>query len=215
VSLPKTSVSEASRSLTATLSRINIPLSIKIPALTVALTSSNRNRVTVPSTVTIPAGKLSVTFPVTLLNNRVADGDVRITITATASKIGLTTGTATLDVLDDDAARPRASLTPAAAPQADAALSLATASVRSGVQLRFWAALDVDSAQDALSYQVTINGQVVKLEGAAYDTATRTVTLALPEGALRAGDDVQVSWQQLKATGGQALAGTTQVLAAG
>jgi len=73
----------------------------------VALESSNENAARVPSTVTIPAGALSASFPVAAVNNDVLDGKktafIRASATATSSgeRLG-TVAAGRLDVLDDD-----------------------------------------------------------------------------------------------------------------
>ncbi|MBA3481096.1 MAG: hypothetical protein H0T51_04690, partial [Pirellulales bacterium] len=69
--------------------------------LAVQLLSDNINKVTVPATVTIPAGQTSATFSLTAVNNTVLDGTARVTITASAA--GLATGSDRVDVHDDDA----------------------------------------------------------------------------------------------------------------
>jgi ELWxxDGT repeat protein len=62
-------------------------------ALVVALSSNTTSRLTVPATVTIPAGGTSATFTLTAPNNALADGDATVTITAGASGFTGTTGT--------------------------------------------------------------------------------------------------------------------------
>ena len=69
-------------------------------ALTVSLKSSNPARVTVPATVVIPANQSEVKFPVSAVDNTVMDGQVDVTITASAE--GLTTATAKVTVSDND-----------------------------------------------------------------------------------------------------------------
>lgn len=51
-------------------------------AVNVALTSSDTTEVTVPATVTIPAGQASVSFTVTAINDGIIDGTQPVTITA-------------------------------------------------------------------------------------------------------------------------------------
>ncbi|EDY18001.1 peptidase M36 fungalysin [Chthoniobacter flavus Ellin428] len=53
-------------------------------AVNVSLSSSNTGKVTVPATVTVPAGQTSATFNVTIVDNAVLDGTQTATITATA-----------------------------------------------------------------------------------------------------------------------------------
>jgi hypothetical protein len=68
--------------------------------LTVALVSGDSSATTVPASVTIPANQTSVTFPVTPVNDPVADGHQTATITATAS--GISPAVRDLAVLDDE-----------------------------------------------------------------------------------------------------------------
>lgn len=78
------------------------------------------------------------------------------------------------------------------------ALSTATASAAtSSVQLRFGAPLNPDTASDTTRYTAQVNGKAVGVESASYDATTNTVTLGLPDGALKAGDSVTVSWTNL------------------
>ena len=67
-------------------------------SLLVTITNSDPNDVTVPATVTIPAGATSVTFPVGTINNHVVEGTQTATLTASAT--GEVSGSATLTVTD-------------------------------------------------------------------------------------------------------------------
>ena len=69
-------------------------------ALTVSLLSSDTNKLTVPATVTIPAGRTSATFPVTVVNDEQIDGNETATITASAS--GFQSGSDSAIVVDDN-----------------------------------------------------------------------------------------------------------------
>jgi hypothetical protein len=72
----------------------------------VNLTSSNTNKVTVPSSVVIPAGQTNAVFDLTIINDMLLDGDQNVTITAVATVYGTAqaailvynTNTATLTV---------------------------------------------------------------------------------------------------------------------
>ncbi|MBV9868209.1 MAG: CSLREA domain-containing protein [Abitibacteriaceae bacterium] len=70
--------------------------------LVVTLTSSNTGKVTVPATVTIPAGQTSVTFPISAVDNAVADGSQNVKITASAT--GHNPDSTTVVVTDNDTA---------------------------------------------------------------------------------------------------------------
>jgi len=69
-------------------------------ALTVSLLSNELTKLTVPATVTIPAGAASATFPVTVINDQQIDGNVTTTITA--STTGFVTGSDSAVVVDDN-----------------------------------------------------------------------------------------------------------------
>ncbi|MBV9468182.1 MAG: tandem-95 repeat protein, partial [Abitibacteriaceae bacterium] len=201
LSLPRTSVAENAGSLTATVTRLHVPIT---DSLTVNLSSSDKTRVAVPTTVTIPAGKAATTFKVTILNNKVVDGNHVVTLTA--SETGLLAGTSKLTVVDDDKPTP--------APRSAVGLSTATVSVANGIQLHFTGALDADSAQDATHYAVMVNGVVVEVQSLAYAAATHTVKLTLTDGAVQVGDSVVVTWQDVQDTQGRSLAGSTGVVTA-
>jgi hypothetical protein len=53
--------------------------------LTVSLTSSNTGKVTVPTSVIIPAGQTNAVFDLTIIDNSLLDGDQLVIITATTS----------------------------------------------------------------------------------------------------------------------------------
>jgi len=69
-------------------------------SLMVSLASGNPAKLTVPSSVTIPAGQVSNTFNITLVDNSIADGHQIVTVTASAA--GFTNGSASMWVLDDE-----------------------------------------------------------------------------------------------------------------
>lgn len=71
-------------------------------ALTVNLTSGNTTRLGVPATLTIPVGVASIAFEVTPVNNADADGNVDVTLTASAT--GIADASWTVTVIDDEAA---------------------------------------------------------------------------------------------------------------
>jgi RHS repeat-associated protein len=68
--------------------------------LTVSLVSNAINKLTVPATVTIPVGATSATFPVTVVNDQQIDGNLTVTITASA--VGFQSGTDSAVVVDDN-----------------------------------------------------------------------------------------------------------------
>jgi hypothetical protein len=88
------------------------------------------------------------------------------------------------------------------------AVSSATARASTGaVVLVFDGALDAQSAGDPTRYSVTVDGESVAVESAAYAPSTATVTLGLPEGTLKPGQSVQVTWHQLSDRNGKSVEG--------
>ncbi len=69
--------------------------------IVVTLYSDDPTEVTVPATVTIPQGQTSITFDVTVVDDSVRDGTQTATVTARVEN--WTEGSATIDVLNDDA----------------------------------------------------------------------------------------------------------------
>ena len=69
--------------------------------LTVNLASSNTGKVTVASSVVIPAGQQSTTFSATIVNNALRDGSQPATVTASAA--GYQSGALDLTIRDNDA----------------------------------------------------------------------------------------------------------------
>jgi hypothetical protein len=80
------------------------------------------------------------------------------------------------------------------------------------VQLKFTGALQVASASDAATYQVLVNGEAVAVESVRYEASSRAVTLSLAAGVLKAGDEVEASWRDLRDAQGRSLTGTTTAL---
>jgi subtilisin-like proprotein convertase family protein len=70
--------------------------------LTIALISSDTNRLTVPAEIVIPANQLSATFDLAMANNWLAEGNQTVNVTASAA--GFVGGASFLIVLEDDIA---------------------------------------------------------------------------------------------------------------
>jgi hypothetical protein len=70
--------------------------------ITVALTSSGTTHLTVPATITLPAGQTSVNFTATLLDDHVI-GPPSMPVTVTAQVENWTSGVAMINILEDDA----------------------------------------------------------------------------------------------------------------
>ncbi len=81
----------------------NATISLNGPAavaIVVSLKSNPTGDLTVPSTVTIPAGQTQVLFSATALNDTKIDGAIPVTVTATA--VGLAPATALVETLDNE-----------------------------------------------------------------------------------------------------------------
>ncbi|MHA3774436.1 M36 family metallopeptidase [Verrucomicrobiota bacterium sgz303538] len=79
--------------------------SVTLPAaqqadVTVSLASSSPAKVTVPASVIVPAGQVSVNFALAVLDDTVLDGAKTVAVTATA--LGMNAGSASMQVLDND-----------------------------------------------------------------------------------------------------------------
>jgi hypothetical protein len=70
--------------------------------LVVSLASSDTGRVTVPATITIPAGQTLVSLPLTIVDNALLDGPEAVVISATAA--GLVPASATIAIHDNETA---------------------------------------------------------------------------------------------------------------
>ncbi|MBK8039541.1 MAG: S8 family serine peptidase [Verrucomicrobiaceae bacterium] len=90
------SVTEGTAPVTVTLSVTPVPEADQ----TVTLESSDAAQATVPATVVIPAGQSSVTFPLTVVDDALADGTQSVTLTA--SSAGFAYSTISLDVHDNE-----------------------------------------------------------------------------------------------------------------
>lgn len=69
--------------ITGTLRRLNTDINA---SFTVAMTSSDTSEITVPATVTIPAGKSFVTFPITAVDDTSIDGTQTVTVRVVTSQ---------------------------------------------------------------------------------------------------------------------------------
>ena len=110
LSVDTSAVSENGGTATATLTRNAGPL-VPSGELVVTLTSSDTTEATVPATITIPDGQLSVTFPITAVDDTDADRAQLVSILAAADPFA--SATASIQILDDEGPKV-VSLTPAA-----------------------------------------------------------------------------------------------------
>ena len=99
LAIDSSAISENGGTATATLSRNAGPL-VPDGEIVVTLTSSDESELTVPATVMIPAGQTSVTFPITAVDDALADRVQLVTITASLDPFR--SATAELAVLDDE-----------------------------------------------------------------------------------------------------------------
>lgn len=156
--------------------------------------------------VTLLEGHTVASFSLNAVDNNLVDGPQPVTLTVQAPNCPPETFTVT--VTDNDGA----SSTGGAARSRGVSLSSATASAATdSVQLRFSGALDAELASDASHYTVTVNGRAATVESAAYNASRHSVTLALPPGALHAGDQVSVRWNGLADAAGTSVSGSTSV----
>jgi subtilisin-like proprotein convertase family protein len=201
LTLARSSVDENSGSLMATLVARNTPTG---SGMLVKLGNNGPARVSTPTEVWIPPGRSSATFPISIVDNSIADGNHSITLTV--SRTGFRSGTTTLQVLDNDSAAISNSTA------SSVKLSTATAQVASSsLRLRFTGALDAADATEAARWSVQVNGQVVEVESLAYDIAIFSVKLTLAEGSLKTGDPIKVLWKNLRDKQGHVLNGQTVV----
>jgi len=75
-------------------------------ALIVTLRSWDTTELSVPATVTIPAGRASATFTPRVVDDTILDGPQRVTVTASAPVVGARAAQVTLSVADNE--KPRA-----------------------------------------------------------------------------------------------------------
>ncbi len=106
LSIDKTSMNENGGTAVGTVTRNGVPTD----ALTVNLSSSDTTEATVPTSVVIPAGSSSVTFPITAIDDAISDRTQVATITASAPTF--VSGVSSISVLDDEGPK-IVSLTPA------------------------------------------------------------------------------------------------------
>jgi hypothetical protein len=82
---------------------ISVPVAPSADLL-VNLASSDSTRVTVPASMTIPAGQTSVALPITVIDDTLLNGPEAIVITATPTAIGYAPGTKTINLHDNETA---------------------------------------------------------------------------------------------------------------
>ncbi len=112
--------SKGAKAALATLSRSGPAL----PALTVALSSSDTGEARVPASVTLPAGVKTVTFEVAAIDDAVADGTQRVTISAQAASV--LGAQAVLAVQDNESPALSLSLAPARVRESGASATILT-----------------------------------------------------------------------------------------
>lgn len=168
VTLPA-SVTEGGASDTGTVTASSAPLY----PVTINLAATPSGLVTVPASVTLPAGQTSVTFSVSAVNNTAIDGTRNATVTASTS--GWTNGSATVDVLDNETL--------------NLALSLSTTTPREGA--------GTISGTVALS-GTTSSAVTVNLTSDDTSEATLPATVTIPAGVSSAGFTLTIVDDALK-----------------
>ncbi|MBV9864692.1 MAG: hypothetical protein JO316_05035 [Abitibacteriaceae bacterium] len=94
-------------------------------------------------------------------------------------------------------------------------LSKPDAQAQTGVIcLQFVKALDAGEAGDTAHYEVTVNGQTVRVQSASYNSQAQRVDISLPDNSLHAGDTVTVRWIGLKTVAGVTTANDQVTLTA-
>jgi hypothetical protein len=103
-----------------------------------------------------------------------------------------------------------ASVTPT---QLNVTLSSVEALVSSqGLKLTFTGALNQAVAENVSNYSISVSGRAVVAQAVVYDVATHTVVLLLPEGSMKAGNQVTVRWS-LRDAAGALVSGQTDLQA--
>jgi hypothetical protein len=97
LSLPA-NVTEGVGTVNATITATKAPTS----ALTIAITSSDPSRLSVPATVVLPAGQMSVTLPLTVIDDTLLNGPESVSISASAT--GYFSGSGAVEVHDNETA---------------------------------------------------------------------------------------------------------------
>jgi hypothetical protein len=103
--------------------------------LTVNLTSSNTNKVTVPSSLVIPAGQSNAVFDLTIINDLLLDGNQNVNITATATNYS--PGQATILVYSTNTATLTVTLPATAAKSAGTLVNAGRVGVSSPVAINY------------------------------------------------------------------------------
>jgi len=159
--------------------------------LIVQLSAAGSDRITLPATLTIPAGSQSATATVTIVNNTAVDGSAAVQITAAAA--GFTGGGTSLTITDDDVAAPTQALTltPAsntlaesnsagigitvARSSADQSAPLTVALSATGGRLTLPATVTIPAGAASTVVNATaVNDQIVNLPGSIALAATAT-----------------------------------------
>jgi cyclophilin family peptidyl-prolyl cis-trans isomerase len=99
--LARSAVLEGASSTSVTVSRQSIDFS---QPLVLSVTSTDSTQLSTPTSVTIPAGQASVSFPVSAIDDTVVDGSRKVELRISA--VGFLTKTLTVDVIDKDGPNP-------------------------------------------------------------------------------------------------------------
>jgi hypothetical protein len=170
--------------------------------------SSSSAKVQVPTEVTLRAGQKLVTFPVRVVDDSAKDGNLDVTITATSSLITLRE---TIRVRDDESGDDDDD-----DDDDRSTIGVSTASAlasNNSIRLTFTGALSVTSASNAANFQVRAGDVVLNVENVSYSTTDNSIVLVLGANSqLRVGEELQVSFRDLRDASGKILENETVTL---
>jgi hypothetical protein len=168
-------------------------------------------------TLTLAAGTTTRTISVKVLGDANAEASEIFVVNLTGPTnaiIGDNQGQGT--IIDNDSSTAVGSPSPTGSTVASPVLlsRISASADSSSVRLSFNAPLDVGVATDPARYAVAVNGQLVTIPSIDYQVSSNSVTIGLPEGVLQVGDQVMVSWIDLRDVQNRSLSGQAGPLAA-
>ncbi|MFC7335900.1 lamin tail domain-containing protein [Haloferula chungangensis] len=151
--------------------------------LTISLASSDTSEAVVPATVTIPANTSSVTFSITTLDDLEVDGDIPVTLSASAPNYGGDTFIVT--VLDDGDSAIAPNLTPGS-------IAFTGFNSDSGKNLAFVVLDPIDEGQVIYFTDDEWNGLEIGSGGGFDDANEGTLRWTAPAGGVSAGTVITI-----------------------
>ena len=158
-------------------------------ALVVALSASPTGVVQFPASVTIPAGQESASVTVEAIDNSAFDaaGFTNVTLTGSALGSGLSNGSTTVMILEDEASAPADTIKPGIALIGDNPLLLANGATYTDLGAKVTDNLDAErtitgsgTVNTAVQGDYTVTYNATDAAGNAADAVTRTVRVAAP-----------------------------------